>query len=196
MPMRIGYARVSTESQNLARQIKKLEAAGCDEIFKEKVSGKSTRNRPALARALARLNKGDVFVVAEWDRATRSMMDGLAIMHQVHAAGATIKVLDRDSLDLTTPTGRGVLALLSGIYEEERQRIVKRAREGLDIHLAQGGRVGRKPKLSRRQGAEIRALVRTMDPDGRKPSYRRIAAQFGVHHQTISRIANRRERAP
>jgi DNA invertase Pin-like site-specific DNA recombinase len=92
--MHIGYARVSSRHQSLDRQITALEDYGCKEIFKEKASGKTTRNRPQLDRALARLSKDDVFVVAEWDRATRSMMDGLALMTRIHAAGATIVVLE------------------------------------------------------------------------------------------------------
>jgi DNA invertase Pin-like site-specific DNA recombinase len=88
--MRIGYAWVSSKHQSLDRQVTALKDNGCELIFKEKASGKSTRNRPQLERALARLGKDDVFVVAEWDRATRSMMDGLALMTRIHAADTTI----------------------------------------------------------------------------------------------------------
>ena len=69
-------------------------------------------------------------MLAEWDRATRSLIDGIHIMDRVHKRGAFIKVLDRPGLDLTTPSGRGILALLSGLAEEERHRIIKRANEG------------------------------------------------------------------
>jgi DNA invertase Pin-like site-specific DNA recombinase len=63
-----------------------------------------------------------VLILAEWDRATRSLIDGIHIMEKVHKRGAFIKVLDRPWLDLTTPSGRGILALLSGLAEEERWR--------------------------------------------------------------------------
>ena len=110
--MKIGYARVSTPDQNLERQIGALRAAKCEKIFREKASGKSTRDRPELEKALDALGTGDVLVVAEWDRATRSMLDGIAIMERVHARGAAIKVLDKPHLDLTTTLGKGLLAFL------------------------------------------------------------------------------------
>jgi hypothetical protein len=92
---RIGYARVSTQSQDLARQTKALERLGCAPIYSDKASGKSMAGRPELASALADLDTGDEFVIAEWDRATRSMWDGLQIIKAVIDAGASIKVRDR-----------------------------------------------------------------------------------------------------
>ena len=127
---KIGYARVSTQEQNLARQIAALRAEGCDRIYREKASGKSTRNRPELEKAIDMLGTRDVLVLAEWDRATRSLMDGIEIMRRIHERGALVKVLDKPGLDLTTPTGRGILALLSGLAEEDRERIMRRANEG------------------------------------------------------------------
>lgn len=185
--MLIGYARVSSKHQNLDRQLAALKSTGCKKIFTEKQSGKSTRNRPQLARALATLGKGDVFVVAEWDRATRSMMDGLSLMTQIHAAEATIKVLDRASLDLTTPTGRAVLGLLSAIYEEERQRIVARAQQGIKEARRRKVKFGRKPKLTAEDATEARRLIRA------GKSYRAIASALDVHHTTISRVARQQE---
>lgn len=67
--MKIGYARVSTTTQNLDRQIGALRAAKCDEIFRERASGKSLKGRPQLERAIDALGHGDVLVIAEWDRA-------------------------------------------------------------------------------------------------------------------------------
>ncbi len=69
-------------------------------------------------------------MVAEWDRATRSMWDGFKIMIRIADRGAALKVLDKPVLDLTTPSGRGLLVLLSSLAEEERQRIVQRAADG------------------------------------------------------------------
>jgi DNA invertase Pin-like site-specific DNA recombinase len=184
--MRVGYARVSSRHQSLDRQITALESYGCKEIFREKARGKTTRNRPQLDRALARLGKDDVFVVAEWDRATRSMMDGLALMTRIHAAGATIVVLDRKALDLTTPMGKGLLSLLSAVFEEERVRIRKRALKGIAEAKRRNKRFGRKPKLTAEEATSIRERLRQGD------SYRQIARAFHVHHQTIARIAKQR----
>jgi DNA invertase Pin-like site-specific DNA recombinase len=68
---KIGYARVSSVGQNLDRQLGALVAEGCERIFQEKASAKSTKNRPELEKAINALGTGDVLVLAEWDRATR-----------------------------------------------------------------------------------------------------------------------------
>ena len=74
--MLIGYARVNTPSLNLDRQLAALNASGCTRIFAEKVSGKSIHNRPELERAITALPTDGLLVIDEWDRATRSMLDG------------------------------------------------------------------------------------------------------------------------
>jgi DNA invertase Pin-like site-specific DNA recombinase len=82
--MLIGYARVSATHQNLDRQLGALRAQRCARIFAQKVSGKDVRGRPELEKAIDLLGTGDVLVLAEWDRATRSMYDGIAMMQRVH----------------------------------------------------------------------------------------------------------------
>lgn len=180
--MLIGYARVSTQQQNLDRQVAALSAAGCDRIFAEKASGRSTGNRPELAKAIAAMNPGDVLILAEWDRATRSMMDGIDIIRQVAARQATIKALDKPWLDLTTPIGRGFLAFLSALAEDERHRIVERAAAGRKAARARGVRFGPKPKLTAHQREHAFALMQEGHSD------RAIARALGVHHGTISRL--------
>jgi Resolvase, N terminal domain len=96
-----------------------------------------------LAKAIDALPTKGVLVLAEWDRATRSLMDGIQIMERVHKRGAFIKVLDRSGLDLTAPSGRGILALLSGLAEEERTRILRRANEARIAAIKRGTRLGR-----------------------------------------------------
>ena len=78
--MLIGYARVSTQNQNLDRQLGALRAARCKQVFTEKATGRTVKGRPELEKAIDALGAGDVFVLAEWDRATRSMIDGITIM--------------------------------------------------------------------------------------------------------------------
>jgi DNA invertase Pin-like site-specific DNA recombinase len=109
--MKIGYARVSTQQQNLDRQLVALKAEGCELIYSEKASGKDTHKRPQLKKAISALNADDVLVVAEWDRATRSYIDGLQIMSEIGERGAMIKVLDREHYDLITPMGKAFLVL-------------------------------------------------------------------------------------
>lgn len=180
---KIGYARVSTAGQNLDRQIGALRAEACDVVYREKASGKSTRGRPELEKALDSLGIGDVFIVAEWDRATRSMLDGVAIIECVHARGALLKVLDKPHLDLTTPIGRGFIAFLSALAEDERQRIVKRAGDGRRAAKARGAKFGRKPKLSQAQ------RTHALDLRAKGETAREIGRKLGVHHSTISRLA-------
>ena len=116
------------------------------------------KGRPELEKAIDALGTGDVLVLAEWDRATRSMADGIAIMQRVHARGASIRVLDKPHLDLTTKIGQGFLAFLSALGEDERERIVKRAAEGRRAAINCGTKFGRKPKLNDRQQVTARRL--------------------------------------
>ena len=179
----IGYARVSTQSQDLARQTKALKRLGCAAIYADKASGKSMAARPELARALDDLDSGDELVIAEWDRATRSMWDGLQIIKAVIDAGAAIKVLDRSYIDLATPMGRGFMAMMSAMAEDERLRIIKRTHEGRKIAQAKGVRMGRKPKLTPQQKTEARRRI------AKGETTRDLAKSYGVSVSTISRLS-------
>jgi DNA invertase Pin-like site-specific DNA recombinase len=110
-------------------------------------------------------------------------MDGINIMDKVHKRGAYVKVLDRPGLDLSTPTSRGILALLSGLAEEERTRILRRANEGRVAAIKRGTKLGRNPKLNDHQQAEARKRLKAGE------SCREIAKTFRVHHATIARLA-------
>ena len=182
--MKIGYARVSTAAQKLDRQIIALEQAGCDKVFSEKASGKtaSAKARPQLEKAISCLGEGDELILAEWDRATRSLQDGVMLMLKVHEAGASLKALDRQWLDLSTPFGQGVLALLSAIAQDERERIIRRSGEGRKAAKARGVKMGRKPKLTPHQRKE--ALARL----DKGESTRTIANSYNVHYSTIARL--------
>jgi DNA invertase Pin-like site-specific DNA recombinase len=178
----LGYCRVSTEAQDLNRQRQALKAFGCKHLFEDKASGKSLAGRPQLARALDELRSGDTLVLAEWDRATRSMWDGLHIVKQVLDAGATIKVLDFPSLDLTTPEGRGFLAMFSAMAERERARIIERTREGRRLAMRRGVKMGPPFKLTEHQ----RQLAAKRMATGE--STRQIARDLAVSHNTIARL--------
>ncbi len=159
-----------------------LTAAGCNKIFKEKASGKSISGRPQLEAAINSLGSNDVFILAEWDRATRSMIDGIKIMQRIDARGAAIKVLDKPHLDLTTPIGRGFLAFLSALAEDERLRLKTRANQGRKAAKLRGVHLGRKPKLTEHQQRKARERLSQGD------SCREIARDMGCHHSTISRL--------
>lgn len=180
--MKIGYARVSDPSQNLDRQIAALRAEGCDQVFTDKATGKTVKGRPQLEKAIDALGTDFVFVVAEWDRATRSYQDGIKIITRIAERGALVKVLDREYFDLTTDLGKALLGLLSAIASDERKRIVSRADKGRKIALEKGIKFGRKPKLTDHQ--KSRALERLAAGD----SAREIGRDFGVSHSTIVRL--------
>jgi DNA invertase Pin-like site-specific DNA recombinase len=182
----IGYARVSTQQQDLARQSKALKRAGCARVYSDTASGKTLAGRPELAAALDDFDSGDELVIAEWDRATRSMWDGLQIIKAVIDAGAAIKVLDRNYIDLTTPMGRGFMAMMSAMAEDERLRIMKRTHEGRQIARANGVKMGRKPVLTPYQIKEARQRI----AKGEKT--REVAKVFNVSISTISRLADAR----
>ena len=128
--------------------------------------------RPELARALAHLDTGDELVIAEWDRATRSMWDGLQIIKAVIDAGAAIKVLDRSYIDLETPMGRGFMAMMSASTHEGRK-----------LTQAKGVRMGRKPILTLHQKTEARRRI------AKGETTRDLVESYGVSVSTISRLA-------
>lgn len=99
--MKIGYARVSTQQQNLDRQLVALKAEGCELIYAEKASGKDTHQRPELKKAIASLNPDDVLVLAEWDRATRSYLDGLRFLQRLVSAKQPLRC---STASITTST--------------------------------------------------------------------------------------------
>ena len=179
---RVGYARVSTVQQDLTRQLKDLRRAGCDPIFSDTASGKSLAGRPELEAALVDLDEGDEFVIAEWDRATRSMWDGLQIIKRIIDSKATVRVLDRPYIDLTTPMGQGFMAMFSAMAEDERQRIMKRTHEGRQVARARGVKMGPKQKMNARQIAEARERL------AKGEKMRDLAEIYGVSRSTISRL--------
>ena len=180
--MLIGYARVSTKGQNLDRQIGALRSDCVDQIYRDKASGKAVRGRPQLEKAIDALGTDDVLVIAEWDRATRSMMDGITIIQRVAARGALVKVLDKPWLDLTTVMGKGILAFLSALAEDEHERILRRAAEGRQIARDKGVKFGPKPKLTTHQ------VAKALDRLAAGESCREIGRDMGVSHSTISRL--------
>src|SRR5262245_34939500 len=111
-----GYARVSTRDQDLAGQIADLQAAGCGNIYREKASGAKS-DRPELAKAIRRLEHGDVVIVTRLDRLARSTRDLLNILDAIGKAGAGFRSLKDTWADTTTAHGRLMLTVLGGLAE-------------------------------------------------------------------------------
>ena len=181
---KIGYARVSTRSQNDDSQVDDLTAYGCQKIFTDTASGKNAA-RPELDKALAYLRTGDVFVITRLSRAMRSLKHLLALADELRERGVGLVVL-KQQIDTTTPQGRLVFHLLGAIDEFQRELIVEGTREGLAAARARGRTGGRKPKLNSRQAATVRRMYEATGPDGkRQHTVAEIAEAVGVHRTTV-----------
>lgn len=139
-----GYARVSTKEQNLDRQIRALENAGVEYIYQEKISGKADK-REQLEEMIKMLGKGDVVVVAELTRVSRSTIDLINVVKRIQEAGADIKSIKESWLDTTTSGGKLMLTIFAGLAEFERDLIVERVKDGMETAKANGVVLGRKP---------------------------------------------------
>lgn len=153
--MKIGYARVSTEDQNLDAQRDQLRADGCTKIFEEKITGKKGR-RPALDRALAALKPGDTLVVWKLDRLGRSLKNLVVLLHELESNGVCFRSIS-DGIDTGTPTGKLLFHMLGAVAEFEAALISERTVLGMMAAKRHGKRLGRPrvidPHLSRRARA-------------------------------------------
>lgn len=145
--MLIGYARVSTDDQDLRLQRAALKEAGCRRTYEEKVSG-TKRDRPELVRMLDQLRDKDVVVVTRLDRLARSTKDLLEIAEKLNEVEAGLRSLAEPWADTTSPAGRMVLTVFAGIAEFERALIHHRTSSGRIAAKARGVRFGRPPKLT------------------------------------------------
>jgi DNA invertase Pin-like site-specific DNA recombinase len=178
--MLLGYARVSTDDQDLALQRTALRQAGCKRVYEEKVSG-ARRDRPQLARLLDQVREADVVVVARLDRLARSTRDLLNIAEQLKEAGAGLRSLGEPWADTTSPAGRMVLTVFAGIAEFERALIQQRTSSGRIAAMQRGVRFGRPAKLQADQVALAQHLI------GQGTPVRAIARMLNVHAATVYR---------
>jgi DNA invertase Pin-like site-specific DNA recombinase len=154
---KIGYARVSTADQNDDSQVDELKAYGCDRVFIDHgVSGKLAA-RPELDKCVDFLREGDVLVVTRMSRAMRSLKHMLALVDELQAKGAGLKVLKQD-IDTTTPNGRLIFHIFAAIDEFQRELIVEGTNEGLAAAKARGKLGGRKPSYTEHQAKTARSL--------------------------------------
>ena len=138
-----GYARVSTEQQNLDRQIDMLQKYGVDRIFNEKMTG-TKRNRPELEKLLERLAEGDTVVVESLSRLGRSTKDLIWLMETFNEKGVNLVSL-KESIDTTSSTGKLLFTLMSALAQFERDVLADRTKEGLAAARARGRKGGRPP---------------------------------------------------
>lgn len=178
--MRFGYARVSTEDQDLAAQLDALQAAGCDQVLSEKVSGRAVL-RPELDRLLDKLRPGDQVVVWRLDRLGRSLKHLVALVDQFAADGVELISL-QENIDTSTASGKMVAQIFAVLAEFERNLISERTKAGLQAARARGRSGGRPRALSESQLKIARASLQ--DP---AVQISEVAKQLGVSRATLYR---------
>lgn len=178
--MKLGYCRVSTEDQNLERQIAALQTYGCDQLFLEKKSGKN-RHRPELERLLSTAQAGDIVVVQKLDRLGRSTIDLIEITDQLRAKGVDFVSLS-ESFDTTTPVGRLYFNIMAILAQFEREQTLERVKDGIRVAKQNGKHLGRPCKVD---GTLVYSAFRNGVP------VNEIAAQYNVSYVTIYRHINK-----
>lgn len=132
----IAYVRVSTVDQNEARQVEALENYNIDKWFTEKISAKDT-NRPQLQAMLEYVRQGDTVYIHEFSRLARSTKDLLEIIEMLQSKGVEI-VSNKENLDSSTAIGKLMITFIAGINEFERQNLLERQKEGIEIAKREG----------------------------------------------------------
>lgn len=179
-PMKIGYARVSTDEQNLDLQLQALDGAACDRVFKDQGISGSVADRRGLNRAIKALKPGDVLVVWKLDRLGRSLPHLIDTITALRDRGIGFLSL-QEQIDTTSAGGRFYLHILAALAEFEREMIRERTKAGMAAAKRRGVQLGRPFKLSQ---PEINEAIR-MVKDGRTRNA--IAAHFKVSALTLRR---------
>ena len=178
MNQRIGYARVSTDDQNLDMQRDALRAAGCSVIYEETASGKGTA-RPELEQCRKALRPGDTLIVWRLDRLGRSLPDLVQIVAELEQKGVGIESIT-ERIETGSAAGKLVFHVFAALAEFERNLIRERTNAGLAAARARGRAGGRKPKLGEKDVKEIRALWRD-----KSIPIADIARRYGVSRTTL-----------
>lgn len=178
--MKIGYARVSTQDQNLDRQLDNLRNAGCERIFNEKMTG-TRSDRPELKTMLLTLRSGDTLVIDSFSRLSRSTKDLLDLVDKLSAMGVYLVSL-KENLDTTTATGKLMLTMLSALSQFERDLIAERTVDGLKAARSRGRHGGRPRVGSDRDRQQALAMHQA-----NIMSNQEIADRVGVSLSTLNR---------
>jgi DNA invertase Pin-like site-specific DNA recombinase len=178
--MLVGYARVSTQDQDLALQLDALHAAGCTKVYTEKASG-AQRDRPQLQAALEYMRGKDTLVVWKLDRLARSLKQLIETVEALSAREIGLRSVT-ESLDTTTSGGTLVFHLFAALAEFERSMIRERTRAGLQAARRRGRLGGRPPALTSQDLVAAKALLR--DPE---ITVEHVAKRLGVAASTLYR---------
>ena len=155
--MLIGYARVSTQDQNLDLQREALIKAGCQKVYDDKISGTRV-DRPGLSKTLEMLREGDTLVVWKLDRLGRSVKQLVDLVGGLHKQSVQFKSLT-DSIDTGTSSGRFFFHVMASLAEMKRELTVERTRAGLEVARQLGRKGGRKPKMTSSKIASAKKIV-------------------------------------
>lgn len=178
--MIIGYARVSTQEQNLDRQIDNLTAYGCERIYKEKMTG-TRADRPEYLKMLDALREGDTLVIDSFSRLSRSTKELLEVVERLQLMGVNL-ISVKEQLDTTTSTGRLMLTMLSALSQFERDLIAERTVDGLKAARARGHMGGRPRAADEKTQQQALAMYRANVMTNKE-----IAEKCGVSIATLNR---------
>jgi len=182
----IAYIRVSTSEQNEARQVEALSGHNIDRFFKEKVSAKDT-NRPQLSAMLDYVREGDSVFVKDFSRLARSTKDLLVIVETLESKKVKLVSL-KESLDTSTSTGKLMLTMIAAIYQFERENLLERQKEGIEIAKREGKFKGRKPIGVPSDFAEVYELWKTRDITA-KEAMRRLNLKPNTFYKMVKDFA-------
>ncbi|MBU2957592.1 recombinase family protein [Paracoccus sp. 1_MG-2023] len=185
--MKIGYARVSTEEQNLDLQIEALTEAGCDRIITDQGQSGATaaESRTGFAKAMELLEADDLLVVWKLDRVGRSIADLVHLLNLFGDRGIEFRSLT-DGIDTTTAGGRLVFHIMGALAEFERDLIQERTKAGLRAAKRRGKRLGRPPALTDAQIIHAKSAI-----EARRETVSGMAEILGVNRSTLQRAISR-----
>lgn len=180
MANKIGYARVSTQDQNLDLQLNALRKAGCVRIFTDFGLSGAGLNRPGLQAALAAVAEGDTLVVWRLDRLGRSLQGLITMIQKLGDKDVEFQSLN-ENIDTSSSGGRLLFHIMAALAEFERSLISERTRAGMEAARLKGKHLGRRPALSLRQANQAKRDL----AHGKRLSD--IAAHFGITQRTLRR---------
>ncbi len=185
--MKIGYARVSTEEQNLDLQIEALTEAGCDRIISDQAKSGATEaeSRAGFSKAMELLGDGDLLVVWKLDRVGRSIADLIHLLKLFGDRGIEVRSLT-DGIDTTTPGGRLVFHIMGALAEFERDLIQERTKAGLRAAKKRGKRLGRPSALTAAQIQHAKTAI-----EAKSETVSGMAEILGVNRSTLQRALKR-----
>ncbi len=183
--MRIAYARVSTDAQELHRQLDALENVGYDKLIQEKYTGK-IKERAGLQQLMDIVREGDTVIVESISRLGRNTLDILSIIEELDKMGVTFISL-KENMDTTSPTGKAMLGMVAVIAQLERDLIAQRTKEGLESAKKRGVKLGR-PKLDEQKVQDALKLY-----DEGNHSIKEIIRLTGISQGKLYKEINKRK---